>query len=130
MKENQNAKKILTILADIFICLLSALLVSGSLYYFSNYNQFAPGGVTGFASIIGSFLHKFGIGEDVTMNMSILMFVFNLPIFLLVALFSSRKTGLMLIVYLLFQSGLLMLFKHLNLPYYAAFSAAGEGYQE
>jgi len=130
MLENQKLKKAKTILTDIFVCFLSAVLVSGSLYYFSNYNHFAPGGVTGFASILGSLLHKFGIGNDVTLNMSILMFTFNLPIFLLVAIFSSRKTGVMLIVYLLFQSGLLMLFKHLELPYYAAFSSSPEFYEE
>lgn len=118
----QNAK---TIAMDIFVCFLSALLVSSSLYFFSNYNRFAPGGVTGCASILASLIAK--TSDDVTLYMSILMFAFNLPIFTLVAIFCSRKTGIMLIVYLLFQSGLLMLFKYqhtaFNLPYYAAFSA-------
>ena len=107
---------------DVAICFIAALLVSGSLYYFSNYNKFAPGGVTGFASILGSLIADAGLG-DVTSNMSILMFSFNLPIFCLVAVFTNRKTGVMLIVYLLFQTGLLMLFKYLQekagLPYYA-----------
>lgn len=111
---------------DVAICFIAALLVSGSLYYFSNYNQFAPGGVTGFASIIGSLIAGAGLG-DVTMNMSILMFAFNLPIFCLVAVYTNRKTGVMLIVYLVFQSGLLMLFKYLQgklgLTYYATFSS-------
>lgn len=119
-------KNVKVLLMDILVCFLSALLVSSSLYYFSNYNRFAPGGVTGFASIIGSFLADGGLG-DVTLNMSILMFAFNLPIFLLLAVFTSRKTGVMLIIYLLFQSALLMLFKYLHtafeLPYYAAFSS-------
>ncbi len=119
--KGQNAK---TIAMDIFVCFLSALLVSSSLYFFSNYNQFAPGGVTGCASILASLIAK--TSDDVTLYMSILMFAFNLPIFTLVAIFCSRKTGVMLIVYLLFQSGLLMLFKYLHtafgLPYYAAFS--------
>ncbi len=119
---NENSIRVLAM--DIFICFLSALLVSSSLYYFSNYNGFAPGGVTGFASILGSLLEENGVG-DVTLNMSILMFSFNLPIFLLVAIFTKRKTGVMLIVYLLFQSGLLMLFKYLHtafeLPYYSAY---------
>lgn len=119
---------------DILTCFLSALLVSGSLFFFSNYNRFAPGGVTGFASIVGSLLHDLaGIG-DVTLNMSVLMFVFNLPIFILVAIHTNKKTGLMLIIYLLFQSGLLMLFKFLqsewNLPYYAAFSTDPNGMYE
>ena len=119
-----------TIFLDVLTCLLSAILVSGSLFFFSNYNHFAPGGVTGFASIIGSILYDLGIG-DVTMNMSILMFAFNLPIFILVAIHTNKKTGVMLIVYLLFQSGLLMLFKFLQekigLPYYAAFSTDPNG---
>ena len=114
------------ILMDLAICFISALLVSGSLYYFSNYNRFAPGGVTGFASIIGSWLaEEAGIGE-VTVNMSILMFSFNLPIFFLLAMFTNRKTGIMLIIYLLFQSGMLMIFKKLqstfNWSYYAAYT--------
>ena len=112
-----------TICIDIFVCLLAALLVSASLYYFSNYNRFAPGGVTGFASIIGSKIANHGLG-DVTLNMSILMFSFNLPIFLLVAIFCNRKTGVMLIVYLVFQAGLLLLLKTLqkefSWSYYAA----------
>ncbi len=120
-----NAKNVKVIAMDILICFISALLVSSSLYFFSNYNSFAPGGVTGFASIIGSFLADNDIGE-VTLNMSILMFAFNLPIFIALAVFTTRKTGIILIVYLLFQSGLLMLFKYMQaefgLPYYAAFS--------
>ena len=120
--EKESFKKILL---DIAICFIAAILVSGSLYYFSNYNKFAPGGVTGFASIIGSLLAKQDIGE-VTLNMSILMFTFNLPIFCLVAAFTNRKTGFMLIIYLVFQSGLLMLFKYLQKKYgwsyYAAYS--------
>ena len=121
----KNTKKNIQIfLMDLFVCFISALLVSSSLYFFSNYNRFAPGGVTGFASIIGSLLAEYEIG-DVTLNMSILMFAFNLPIFLLVAIFINKKTGFILILYLLLQSVLLMLFKFLHtefaLPYYAAF---------
>ena len=116
----------LKILGDLAVCLIAAILVSGSLFYFSNYNKFAPGGVTGFASIIGSWLADAGLGE-VTLNMSVLMFSFNLPIFFLLAMFTNRKTGVMLIIYLLFQSGLLMLFKYFHREfdwkYYAAFES-------
>ena len=113
-----------TLLVDLLICFLAALLVAGSLFYFSNYNRFAPGGVTGFASILGSLIADLEIG-DVTTNMSILMVLFNAPIFLLVAIFVSRKTGIILLIYLIFQSALLMLFKHLHtsqgLPYYGVY---------
>jgi uncharacterized membrane-anchored protein YitT (DUF2179 family) len=54
------------------------------------------------------------------------MFAFNAPIFALVAIFVSRKTGFILIAYILMQSGLLMLFKWLEdnagLPFYDAIS--------
>ncbi len=122
MKDDWKAK---TILIDLATCFLAALLVSLSLFYFSNYNNFAPGGVTGLASIVGNFLAALNIGET-TSNMSILMFVFNAPIFILVAIFVSRKTGFVLIAYMLMQSGLMMLFKWLHdsvgLPYYDAIS--------
>ena len=93
---SQSTQNLKTILMDVAICFLSALLVSGSLYFFSNYNRFAPGGVTGFASIIGSTIAG-AVDGDVTTYMSILMFSFNLPIFVLVAIFCldslSRHSG-------------------------------------
>ena len=116
-----------TLVFDIFIGFAAALLVSASLYYFSNYNDFAPGGITGIASILGSFTSKY-FGE-VTLNMSIFMLILNIPIFILAVIFVSRKTGIMLIVYLVFQSLLLMLFKSLHtryaLPYYGALPDGG-----
>lgn len=123
--EKQDDWRPKTILLDLATCLLAAVLVSFSLFYFSNYNNFAPGGVTGLASIVGNFLHSLGVGET-TSNMSILMFAFNAPIFILVAIFVSRKTGFILIAYMLMQSGLMMLFKWLEdtagLTYYDAIS--------
>ena len=58
--------------------------------------------------------------------MSILMLAFNAPIFILVTIFVSRKTGFILIAYMLMQSGLMMLFgwleKNAGLTYYDAIS--------
>ena len=117
--------RITTLLMDLGTCLLAAILVSFSLFFFSNYNNFAPGGVTGLASIVGNFLFSLGVGE-VSLNMGILMFAFNAPIFILVAIFVSRKTGFILIAYMLMQSGLMMLFQWLKdsvgLPFYDAIS--------
>ena len=117
-----------TVLLDVLVCIVAACLVAGSLYYFSNYNQFAPGGVSGLAAII-AFLCK----GDVTQNMSIFMFVLNAPIFLLVAIFVSRKTGIMLCVYLLSQSLILLLLKNLHargvIDYYGALST-GDCFEE
>lgn len=120
--------RLTTILVDLLVCIVAAALVAGSLYYFSNYNHFAPGGVSGFAAII-AYLCK----GDVSQNMSIFMLILNAPIFLLVALFVSRKTGIMLCVYLLSQSLLLILLKELHangsIPYYGALPG-GDCYEE
>ncbi len=125
-KKNEFTPK--TLLVDILVCLVAALLVSASLYYFSNYNHFAPGGVTGFASMFGSLVA--GSSGDVTFWMSIFMVAFNAPIFLLVAIFVSKKTGIILIIYLTFQSSLLFLFKYLHsefgMPYYGAYSESSQ----
>lgn len=118
-----------TIFTDVLTCLIAALFVSSSLYYFSNYNGFAPGGVSGIASILAYFFAGKGSG-DITQYMSILMFALNFPIFLLVAIFVSKKTGLMLSIYLAAQSLFLILFKELHthpsirLPYYNAYDFA------
>ena len=117
-----------TLAIDVLVCFIAALLVSASLFYFSNYNHFAPGGVTGFASIIGSLIAN-TTGGDVTPYMSLFMFLLNTPIFICVAIFVSKKTGVILLLYMLFQSSLLMLFQYLhatyNLPYYGAYPSGG-----
>lgn len=117
-----------TIFVDVLVCILAASLVACSLYYFSNYNQFAPGGVSGVAAII-AYLCK----GDVTQNMSIFMLLLNAPIFLLVAICVSRKTGIMLCVYLLSQSCILILLKELHargiIDYYGAIPS-GNCYEE
>lgn len=111
-----------TIVADVLVCIVAALLVAGSLFYFSNYNNFAPGGVTGLASVFAFLLSK--KTGDITQYMSLLMLLFNLPIFVLVAIFVSKKTGIMLSIYLVAQTAFLMLFKELysagELSYYGA----------
>lgn len=130
-KPEKDDLRLTTILFDILVCFAAALLASASLYYFSNYNGFAPGGITGIASIFATLTAKqFG---EVTINMSIFMLLLNIPIFILAAILVSRKTGIMLIVYLVFQSLLLMLFKSLHtkygIPYYGAIRGA-ECFQE
>lgn len=109
-----------SILIDVLTCFIAAFCVSGSLYFFSNYNAFAPGGVTGFASIFATLI---GMG-DITQNMSYFMVGLNFPIFLCVAIFVSKRTGIMLLIYMIFQASLMMFFRFLNteysLPYYAA----------
>lgn len=116
-----TANPVLVVLIDLFVCTVAAALVAGSLFYFSNYNQFAPGGVTGIASIVASLIAG---DKDITQYMSILMVALNVPIFVLVAIFVNKKTGIMLCVYLVLQSVFLILLKHLHaegvLSHYAA----------
>ncbi len=121
-----------TLAVDLLICLVAALLVSASLFYFSNYNSFAPGGVTGFASMLGSLLSQSTNG-DVTEYMSIFMVILNTPIFICVAIFVSKKTGIILLIYMVFQTSLLMLFRHLHMEYGIAYYGAypsGSCYEE
>ncbi len=110
-----------TIFVDVLTCFLSACLVAIPLYYFANYNHFAPGGVSGLASM-GAFL--FSGDSDITGVMSFFMLLLNLPIFLLVAIFVSRKTGIMLSLYLVLQALILFILKELHsngvLDYYGA----------
>lgn len=129
-KPEQDDLRPSTIFVDVLVCLLAATLVAGSLFYFSNYNNFAPGGISGVASIVAYLCAP----SDITSYMSLFMILFNLPIFVLVAVLVSRKTGIMLCVYLLTQSALLVLFKELqangHMKYYGALSSAGECYEE
>ena len=123
--ESYSAKNVAV---DLGICLLAAACVSGSLYFFSNYNSFVPGGVTGVASLLASLLAEFfpSLG-DVSTILSVLILVLNIPIFVLVAIFVSKRTGIMLSFYALFQSLLMLLLKELHtstdLSYYAAWSS-------
>ena len=93
-KENVN-KNIKTILFDLFICLISGIIVGFAYYLFSTPNDFAPGGVSGIASIL-SYLSGW--------NMGYFMIICNTPIFILVCIFVSKKTGIMLLIYMGVQS--------------------------
>ena len=83
-KENVN-KNIKTILFDLFICLISGIIVGFAYYLFSTPNDFAPGGVSGIASIL-YYLSGW--------NMGYFMIICNTPIFILVCIFVSKKTGI------------------------------------
>jgi uncharacterized membrane-anchored protein YitT (DUF2179 family) len=112
------------IMMDLLVCFVGAFLVSFAFFYFSNYNEFAPGGVAGIATMVGSLLAKYGIGE-VTLNMGLIMFGVNLPLLVMLTIWCEKKSGVMLLVYILMQTGILAgleyLHVHYGLPYYAAF---------
>lgn len=105
MQEN----KFIETLKDLGASILAGALVSFGLYCFSTYNGFVPGGLTGISMILS---------EITGLNAGYIMLMFNLPLFLLLAIFVERKLGVYLTVYMGTQSLLLILLKDFNFPYY------------
>lgn len=101
--------KIIETIKDLGCSIIAGALVAFGLYCFSTYNGFVPGGLTGISMIIS---------ELTDLNAGYIMLMFNLPLFLLLAIFVERKLGLYLTIYLGTQSLLLILLKDLNFPYY------------
>lgn len=105
MQEN----KFIEIIKDLGSSIIAGALVAFGLYCFSTYNGFVPGGLTGISMILS---------EITGLNAGYIMLMFNLPLFLLLAIFVERKLGLYLTVYMGTQSLLLIFLKDLNFPYY------------
>ena len=74
---------------DALFAVTAGLIVSIAYYFFQNSNGFAPGGVGGLATITYYLL-------DYQVRWALLMLAFNIPIFLLVAIFVNRKLGKMM----------------------------------
>ena len=96
---------------DLLTCLISGVIVSFAYHIFSTPNDFAPGGVSGIASIL-SYLTK--------LNMGWFMIICNAPIFILVCIFVSKKTGAMLLIYMGVQALTLLILEYVNFPTYVA----------
>ncbi len=90
-------KSIQKILVDTLYAIISGLIVGVAYHFFQNSNGFAPGGVGGLATITHHLLND-------RVSWSILMIVFNIPIFILLSIFVSKKLGAMLSLYLVVQS--------------------------
>ena len=101
MKTKLNAKDLLL---DLFFAVAAGVVVGTAYFFFQNSNGFAPGGVGGLATIT---YHLSGY----TLDWSLLMVAFNLPIFVLVSAFINKKLGFFLSVYLLIQSFLPKLYQ-------------------
>ena len=104
-----QSNKFIETAKDLGCSIIAGALVAVGLYCFSTYNGFVPGGLTGISMIIS---------EITGLNAGYIMLMFNLPLFLLLAIFVERKLGLYLTVYLGTQSLLLILLKDLQFPYY------------
>lgn len=111
-----------SICIDLFVCVISAAIVSFSIYYFTSHNGFVPGGINGLASLVGHFT---GISR------AYFIIIFNLPTMLLFMFLINKRRGVFLIVYMLTQSLLLLLYENLSLPYFQTdnlvFAALGDG---
>lgn len=99
------------IVKNVALCFISGIIVAFALHVFANPNSFAPGGVNGFASIVG---YLTGI------NMGWFVILFNLPILLLVFFIIDKRTSLYIMLYMLVQSIGLIVLEKLELPQYKA----------
>lgn len=106
--------------ADIFFAVIAGVIVGSAYHIFQNSNGFAPGGVGGLATITYHFF-----GDKV--SWSVLMMAFNLPIFILVSLQVNKKLGVILTLYVLVQSLIPNLYKHLGVPPYSL-TTSGEDF--
>ena len=82
---------------DILYAVVAGIIVGTAYHFFQNSNGFAPGGVGGLATITHHLI-------DGAIGWTYLMLSFNLPIFILVAIFINKKLGLILSTYMLTQS--------------------------
>lgn len=109
MKNKSLARELLT---DLACAVLAGIIVGSAYFFFQNSNGFAPGGVGGLATITYHF-------SGYTLDWSLLMVAFNLPIFVLVSACINRKLGLFLSIYLLVQSFIPKLYELLGAKPYS-----------
>ena len=109
MQNNRKAKEWLT---DLIIVVIAGIVVGSAYHIFQNSNGFAPGGVGGLATIAYHFF-----GERV--SWSVLLILFNLPIFVLVSLQVNKKLGFMLTLYVLVQSSIPRLYEAIGVTPYS-----------
>ena len=108
MKKSFSFKEFLV---DLFFAVAAGVVVGTAYFFFQNSNGFAPGGVGGLATIT---YHLSGY----TLDWSLLMVGFNLPIFVLVSALINKKLGFYLSLYLLIQSFLPKLYQFVGFKPY------------
>ena len=104
--------RIKAICIDICIAVIAGIITGTAYHFFQNSNGFAPGGVSGLATITHYLINNNAV------SWSLLLLAFNLPIFILVSIFIDKKLGLILILYISVQSLMPELYEILSLnPY-------------
>ena len=108
-----NTKVIRELFLDALISIVAGLIVAFGLHVFANSNNFAPGGISGIASVIATLTH---------VNMGYYMIMFNLPLFILASIYVERKLGVFLTLYVATQSAALILLEKADfiVPYVAS----------
>jgi uncharacterized membrane-anchored protein YitT (DUF2179 family) len=117
MKNKFSAKELFI---DLLYVLAAGTVVGTAYFFFQNSNGFAPGGVGGLATITYHL-------SNYTLDWSLLMVAFNLPIFVLVSALINKKLGLYLSLYLLIQSFLPKLYMLIGFKPYC-FAKNGEDF--
>ncbi len=115
MTDAKNKGTLRSFLLDIFIAVVSGIIVGTAYFFFQNSNGFAPGGVGGLATITH---HLFGNAVE----WGVLMVAFNLPIFILVSVLINKKLGIMLSIYIIVQSSVPRLYSLLGFKAYSLFN--------
>jgi len=104
MKKDNSFKRLLI---DIIYTIIAGAIVGTAYHFFQNSNGFAPGGVGGLATITHYLLPE-------KISWSILMLAFNLPLFILLSIFTKTKLGALLSLYMLVQSFIPYLYEALG----------------
>lgn len=90
--------------------LLASILRTFSVHSFIVANNFAPGGVTGVASML-----QYAIGW----NSGIFLFAINIPLVIMAFFLINREFAVKTAIVIVLTSGLLLLFEYLKIPVYA-----------
>ena len=114
--KSTKAKSIIT---DVLFAVIAGIVVGTAYFFFQNSNGFAPGGVGGLATITHHLLRD-------KISWTLLMILFNMPIFILVSIFIDKKLGAMLIIYMAVQSTLPELYELLGFKPYSLLNNAAD----
>lgn len=100
-KEPKPETKAQTVLLDFLNATVASILVAIGYFLFINANGFAPGGISGIATIFANLCK---------INLGYFTMILNIPLFILVFFFADKKSALFLTYYVILQSVLMILF--------------------
>lgn len=115
--KNKNPINYKDLFKEYGIAFLAGVLVAFGLYYFTQFNNFVPGGIGGVSFILSWELSKV---NAIFSNPGIFLFALNIPLCVLVSIFLDKKLGFNIAFYVIVQTVCLYLFEELNFPYFHA----------